>query len=75
MKLKEKLAEEYRPDSTCAEELHLGCLTRDAYIAGFEKAREMAADIANEYAYREGTKGPSIEVENSIIKMGEEEVK
>ncbi len=44
MKLKEKIALEYAEDYKC--EGHYGA-TQEAVIYGFEKAREMATNIAN----------------------------
>ncbi len=79
MLLKEKLASEYatithRYSKSDTKHSFVDYQLATAYLAGFQTALEMAADIADEYSYREGTKGPSMEIGESIRRLGEEEV-
>ncbi len=72
MKLKEKLAEDYL--DTDGQTFVTANTVLVSFEAGFKKALELASQVADEYSYREGTKGPSTEIGESIRKLGEEEV-
>lgn len=76
MKLKESLAAEYWIENTqkiYEENLHVSSPVMEAYQAGFEKARTLAANIIfNQQGVFHWTDEDTIEL---INKLGEEEVK
>ena len=75
MKLKEKLAEEYATEDHDiywhAEQLaYISKVTHHAFLAGFEKAREMAAPFVTK-----ALDGYASTEYHEILELGEEEVK
>lgn len=74
MKLKEKMAKDYAKNLPLLYQDGARFKIARDWLAGFEAAKSMAYFIAEEYSSREGTKGPSIEVAESISRMGEKEI-
>lgn len=70
MKLKEKLAKEFLHSRIVPGEPALNCTAEDCYLAGFEKCREMAADIL----FREINDRTPAAAIIFIKQLGEEEV-
>lgn len=69
MKLKEKMAEDWLVGFKTEDSLKkiIKEMLSNAYLAGFEKAREMAKDLVK-------TEGLDIDVLISLMDLGEEEV-
>jgi hypothetical protein len=75
MKLKEKLAQDYWPNANKDDNETWDSVIQSAYLAGFEKALELAQDRVDSDSLATGEYEHNFaQLYNDIIRIGEEEV-